>query len=307
MVFTSIINNISHPVLEEYEVNSYNSSADQTSINSKEDANVLSKQTSIPIASPQVTEQLIPKPSIEPIIKKYEYSATIAFTFDDGYHSDYDIAYSILKEYGICGTSYIIPEYLDSNTPNALTWDQVKEMDEYGWAFGCHTYTHSNLTKMTKNEIQSSMQKVNESFIKQGLEPPIIHAFPYGKYDQQAIDAMKPYRVQMRKAFYEHHLIDVNNVNPYEVDSISADMRTEKRLNKHKADVDRACKEKSIIVFRCHCLYKNHVDDMGDWPVQTDGRLFRELVQYCVDKDCRFITMIELIDMYENTECDDAA
>ncbi len=230
-----------------------------------------------------------------------EQAATVIFTFDDGYASDYELAYPILKAYGIRGTSYIIPEYQDTNRPHALTWDEVKEMRQYGWDFGCHTYSHSNLTNMTADEIKASMEKVNAAFISQGLPAPAIHAFPYGKYDAAAIEAMKPYRIQMRKAFYEKKFVDLGTTSPYEIDSCSADMRKRPRLLEHEQLVDKAVNEKAIIVFRCHCLYREAVDDMGAWPVQTDSRLFAELVKYCVGKGCRFMTMSELAQMMAKT------
>jgi peptidoglycan/xylan/chitin deacetylase (PgdA/CDA1 family) len=224
-------------------------------------------------------------------------TAVVIFTFDDGCISDYELAYPILKKYGIRGTSYIIPEYQDTGRPYALTWDMVKEMKQYGWVFGCHTYAHSDLTKMTADEIRASMLKVNESFMAQGLDAPAIHAFPFGRYDQKVIDAMKPFRVQMRKAFYESKFVDPKTADPYGIDSCSADMRMEERLKLHEAFVDKAVEQKAIIVFRCHCLYKESVGDMGNWTVQTDSRLFEKLVRYCADKGCRFMTMTDLLSM----------
>lgn len=224
--------------------------------------------------------------------------ALIAFTFDDGYSSDYYLAYPILKKYGIRGTSYVIPEYQDKNLPNTLTWEQIGEMNADGWVFGCHTYAHSQLVKMTTEEIQESMQEVNNDFEQHGMKPPEIHAFPYGKYDQHAIDAMKPYRMQMRKAFYDDKIIIPPIKDEDQIDSISADMQGRKRLESREKLVDEACKEKAIIVFRVHCMYKNQKNDMGKWPVQTDSKLFAELVDYCVTKGCRFVTMEDLLQMY---------
>lgn len=224
--------------------------------------------------------------------------AYVAFTFDDGYFSDYELAFPILKKYGIRGTSYIIPKYEDENKPYTLTWAEVKEMYAYGWIFGCHTYAHSNLSLLTDDEIAKSMRMVNDAFKKHGLSIPAIGAYPYGKYNQRVINAIRPYRIQMRKAFYETKLVNINNVNPYEIDSVSADMRSEKRLKEHEAVVDEACREKKVLVFRCHCLYRTQVNDMGEWVVQTDSRLFEQLVKYCVDKGCKFITMKDLIRLY---------
>jgi peptidoglycan/xylan/chitin deacetylase (PgdA/CDA1 family) len=224
--------------------------------------------------------------------------AVIAFTFDDGYQSDYDLAYPILKRYGINGTSYIIGKYPDGNIPDTLTWDEIRKMHANGWDFGCHTYAHIRLTTMTPDEIRQSMEMENASFQRNGLPIPDIHAFPYGAYNQQVIDVIKEYRKQMRKAYYEEKFVDLNHVNPYEIDSISVDMHTAHLLEAKEKLVDKACAEDAVIVFRVHCMYKENRNDMGKWPVQTDSRLFAKLVDYCVSKGCRFITMDQLEQMY---------
>jgi hypothetical protein len=234
----------------------------------------------------------------QPTINAEQDQALIAFTFDDGYASDYYLAYPILKKYGIRGTSYIIPKYQDSKELNTLTWQQIEEMRADGWVFGCHTYAHSQLVKMTTKEIQESMEEVNKAFELHGMKPPELHAFPYGRYDQHAIDAMKPYRMQMRKAYYDDKIIIPPIKDEDQIDSISADMQGRKRLESREKLVDKACEEKAIIVFRVHCMYKTQKDDMGKWPVQTDSKLFAELVDYCVTKGCRFVTMENLLQMY---------
>jgi peptidoglycan/xylan/chitin deacetylase (PgdA/CDA1 family) len=229
----------------------------------------------------------------EPALK----TAAIIFTFDDGYASDYELAYPILKAYGIRGTSYIIPGYQDTGRPHTLTWDEIREMAQYGWDFGCHTYSHTDLTKMTADEIRESMERVNASFSAQGLPAPKVHAFPYGRYNEAAIEAVKPYRAQMRKAYYEEKFVDPITADAYGIDSCSADMQKKPRLMEHEKLVDRAVEKKAIIVFRCHCLYRESLNDMGDWPVQTDSKLFAELVEYCVNKGCRFMTMSGLAEL----------
>jgi peptidoglycan/xylan/chitin deacetylase (PgdA/CDA1 family) len=231
-------------------------------------------------------------------IKKDPHKALIIFTFDDGYVSDYNCAYPILKKYGIRGTSYIIGKLADNNTPSALTWAQIKEMHQYGWVFGCHTYNHVDMTKLTPDEIKSSLEKENATFIQHGLPAPELIAYPSGKYNQQVIDVVKQYRKQGRKAFYESKFVDLNNVKPYEIDSISADMQEEPRLKSREELVDKACGEDAVIVFRTHCMYFQHKNDNGKWDVQTDSRLFADLVKYCVDKGCQFGTMTQLMELY---------
>jgi peptidoglycan/xylan/chitin deacetylase (PgdA/CDA1 family) len=224
--------------------------------------------------------------------------AVIAFTFDDGYISDYDLAYPILKKYGIRGTSYIIGKFPDNNTPDTLSWAQIKEMAAWGWCFGCHTYNHVDMTTLSDDAIRQSLEAENQAFTNQGMPVPQIIAYPSGKYDQRVIDIVKQYRLQGRKAFYESKFVDLNNVDPYQIDSISADMQEDPRLKSREALVDKACEQGAVIVFRTHCMYREQKNDEGKWDVQTDSRLFAQLVKYCVDKNCEFVTMEQLMQMY---------
>jgi peptidoglycan/xylan/chitin deacetylase (PgdA/CDA1 family) len=218
-------------------------------------------------------------------------SALIIFTFDDGNESDYALAFPILKKYGIKGTSYIAPYYPDHRVKNKLSWSQIKEMDAYGWDFEDHTYSHMDMAESTPAQIRQSMEQVNEAFTANGLKIPVALAYPYGRFNKDAIDVVKEYRAQARLAFYSDDFVDVSNVDSYQIPCVSADMRTEKRLKEKERLVDKACSENSVIVFRVHCLYRNNVDDMGKEVVQTSSKLFEKLVSYCVKKGCVFTTM----------------
>ncbi len=232
--------------------------------------------------------------------------AVVIFTFDDGPVSDYLLAYPILKKHDIRGTSYILPKYIDCGMTWKLTWDEVKEMTEHGWAFGCHTYEHLRLSKASDDQIRKSMEAVNKSFINEGLSPPEIMAYPYGANNQRVINAIRPYRKQARLAYYRTDFADKNHMDPYRIPSISADMQSTSQLKKVKKLVDKACKQNAIIVFRVHTLYRDAPYDTvqkvanvpsGGAP-QTSSKLFEMLVQYCIDKGCSFMTMTELLGAY---------
>jgi hypothetical protein len=249
----------------------------------------------------------VPEPSGEPGSGKGKNGkATIIFTFDDGDVSDYLLAYPILKQYDIKGTSYIIAGFIDRGVPEKLTWPQVKEMVAYGWDFGGHTYDHCKLKELTDDQIKENLENVNASFEKQGLPDPQVMAYPYGSFDQRVIDDIKPFYKQARLAFYETKFVDLKHVDPYRIDSISADMGSPARLKSVEDTVDKACEEGAVCVFRVHAMYKDKIYDTvcqdkplpsGSGP-QTDSKLFEQLVKYCVDKGCDFKTMTQLMGLY---------
>lgn len=110
------------------------------------------------------------------------------------------LAYPILKQYGINGTSYLDTKAIDEKYPERLSWAQIKQMRAAGWVFGCHSFEHNRMEDMTDAQIRYSMEMVNRSFTKQGLRTPEIMAYPYGCYNARVIDDIKAYRKQVRLA-----------------------------------------------------------------------------------------------------------
>lgn len=70
----------------------------------------------------------------------------ILITFDDGYRSNYDLVYPILREYGVKACISIIVLMPDLPTDNFCTWAQFREMTESGLVeVGSHSYRLHNL------------------------------------------------------------------------------------------------------------------------------------------------------------------
>jgi len=125
----------------------------------------------------------------------------IVVTADDGWESDYKYMYPVVKKYQIPVTLFIYPQTI-SEGKNALTWDQLKELQQTGlFNIQDHTYSHPNFKqekkhlsadayeKFVKNELVKSKQILEEK-----LNTKISYlAWPFGIYDdyleKQAADA----------------------------------------------------------------------------------------------------------------------
>jgi hypothetical protein len=90
----------------------------------------------------------------------------------------------------------------------------------------------------------------------------------------------------------------LKHTDPYGIDSISADLKSETRLAMLKKLVDKAVRQKAAVVFRAHSMYGDKKGDMGDFLIQTSSKLFDKFVQYCVKKGCRIVTMVEFMELY---------
>ncbi|TCK01473.1 polysaccharide deacetylase [Volucribacter psittacicida] len=85
------------------------------------------------------------------IAKNYQLPAnSILITFDDGYRSNYELAYPILKQFNLKATIFLNTKYIDIDE-NYLTWQQIQEMYQSGLIdFQLHTHSHSLIPKSTE-------------------------------------------------------------------------------------------------------------------------------------------------------------
>jgi len=117
----------------------------------------------------------------------------LLITVDDGYASTYNIAYPILAERGLTATLFVHTAYVD--TPNHLTWAQLRELVSNGFEVGSHTVTHPLLTTVENlvDEVVASRWTIEHEL---GITIDAF-SYPYGDYDERVMDAVREagYRV----------------------------------------------------------------------------------------------------------------
>lgn len=140
----------------------------------------------------------------------------ILITADDGYLSNYNIMYPILKKLNMKATIFIVGNDIDnagktnSKLPK-LTWNKIKEMYDSGLiGIGCHTYNShvkgdtisgnmgifsSPLLGETKKEyekrINNDIEKnINSIKLNLGYQP-ISFAYPYGDWSETSEKILK--------------------------------------------------------------------------------------------------------------------
>ena len=127
----------------------------------------------------------------------------VLITFDDGYRSNYDLAFPILVEYRTKAVISIIGHHLDDGDEWFLTWDQCREMQDSGFIeFGSHTYTqHPADTCIRRKDGETQLQygarvfaDLQKSIDRMETElggPVIFLAYPNGRYDSWSDDFIK--------------------------------------------------------------------------------------------------------------------
>ncbi|AZV55240.1 polysaccharide deacetylase family protein [Clostridium sp. AWRP] len=115
---------------------------------------------------------------------------SVVITLDDGYKDNYENAFPILKEFGFKATVFMITSSVN-NEKDFLTSSELKQMDSYGMDIESHTVNHDKLDRLTYDK-QIQTLKDSKEFLEKLLNKKIKYiAYPYGKWNESAIKALK--------------------------------------------------------------------------------------------------------------------
>lgn len=115
---------------------------------------------------------------------------TTLITFDDGYKSNYEYAFPILKKYNLNAVVFIIGKETENNSDTYFNKELIeKTKKEYpNIEFASHTYDmHDNYGARTM-----SYEEILNDFNKQkNIIDTKYFAYPYGEYNDNMINALK--------------------------------------------------------------------------------------------------------------------
>jgi peptidoglycan/xylan/chitin deacetylase (PgdA/CDA1 family) len=133
-------------------------------------------------------------------------------TFDDGWKSQYEVAWPIMKKYGYPFTMFIYTEGVRGGSlggGEAITWEQLADMRDNGVDIEAHSATHQDLreghtimianpggkrtrTKLTGDQYEQWMQNEvvgSKQLLEQRLGIKVnCFAVPFGNYNQHVKD-----------------------------------------------------------------------------------------------------------------------
>ena len=117
---------------------------------------------------------------------------TVVITFDDGYRSNIELAYPILQKYKFKATIFVIGEYIGiSSWLTYLSLEDMKITCDV-FQFENHTNKLYHVVNGKALMISHGKEKVKEDllYLKELLDTKYF-AYPFGLYNQTAIEALK--------------------------------------------------------------------------------------------------------------------
>lgn len=122
-------------------------------------------------------------------------SKPIVITFDDGYYSNYEYIFPILKQYQVKASIFIVTDKIGQEIDGIkyLNWEECLEMQKSGLVEICshskkHVFYDKRSVRELCDDVKVSYDKIEEHLGKQDLK---IFAYPYGAYTSETVRTLK--------------------------------------------------------------------------------------------------------------------
>ena len=119
----------------------------------------------------------------------------IIITFDDGYYSNYEYIYPILKKYNVKVSIFIITDKIGQEIDGIkyLGWDDCLEMQSSGLVeIFSHSKKHVFYDKLPvrelRDDVKESYDLIEKHLGKQDLK---VFAYPYGAYTKETVKTLE--------------------------------------------------------------------------------------------------------------------
>ncbi len=104
----------------------------------------------------------------------------VVLTFDDGYRDTYEIAMPLLKKYGFRSMMFIPAGDVGKN----ISWAELKEMKAAGMEIGSHSYSHTDLDELSRQEQAAEISRAKQMFDKELNQNTRWFCYPNGSFNK---------------------------------------------------------------------------------------------------------------------------
>jgi peptidoglycan/xylan/chitin deacetylase (PgdA/CDA1 family) len=115
----------------------------------------------------------------QPSLQQQDNTKYVILTFDDSQVGEYQNAKPILDRYGFKGTFFVICGKVGT-TRDAMSWQQVTDLQNDGMDIESHSLTHAHLNKLSQSQLVNEIGGSKQCLANHGFNSNIF-GYPFGE------------------------------------------------------------------------------------------------------------------------------
>jgi peptidoglycan/xylan/chitin deacetylase (PgdA/CDA1 family) len=186
----------------------------------------------------------------------YDHKANVILMFDDGWETQYTVAYNYMSQKDMRGSIAVIGSAIGEN--NYLNMGQLNILYDANWDLLNHTYNHTILNMVDINKQMDAIKRGDEWLKKNGFNNlNNVLIYPEGEYNNDTVTALKKLNYISGRTVKDG-LNPKKPSDPYDikVKNVLTDTKTEWVYNW----IDSVIDDNSTLILLFHKI-QNDVDD----------------------------------------------
>ncbi|MBX3378866.1 MAG: polysaccharide deacetylase family protein [Phycisphaeraceae bacterium] len=116
---------------------------------------------------------------------------SVMLTFDDGWETQFSIAYPSLKARGMVGVFFVHTGVIGEEPGNSMSWADVCRMQDDGMDIESHTVSHPSLPRLEPDALRSELTESRRILEAKLGKPVTALAYPFGDFAEREVEAAK--------------------------------------------------------------------------------------------------------------------
>jgi len=105
----------------------------------------------------------------------------VALSVDDAYESFWTEAWPRFRAAGFPVTLFVATDAVDQALPGMMTWDNIRNAKKEGVTIAAHSAAHAHYPSLGEADVESDLNRMNNSFLEHLSAVPNLFAYPYGE------------------------------------------------------------------------------------------------------------------------------
>lgn len=120
---------------------------------------------------------------------------SVVITFDDGYQSNYTLAFPVIKKYNIKASIFLNNDLVGKSSIHGFphfSWEEAREMEQSGLiTIYSHGYSHQAFTELSRRELMNSYRRSYEELNRElGERRTKAVAYVGGAYSRETFETL---------------------------------------------------------------------------------------------------------------------